>query len=87
MSASFWRSDTHALRLRELCDVLRLSADEGDRSRPILCSWKVLSSTMDPIASSSGVWSSPTRARRSSAVRLSVVVGGLVDEIDLIRGP
>ena len=36
-------------------DVLRLSADEGDRSRPILCGWKVLSPTMDPIVSSCGI--------------------------------
>lgn len=36
-------------------DVLRLAADEGDRSRPILCNWTVLSDTMDPIASSSGI--------------------------------
>ena len=36
-------------------DVLRLAADEGDRSRPILCSWRVVSPTLDPVASSSGV--------------------------------
>ncbi len=29
--------------LANFVDVLRLAADEGDRSRPILCSWKVLS--------------------------------------------
>ena len=27
-------------------DVLRLAADEGDRSRQILCDWKILSNTM-----------------------------------------
>ena len=31
-------------------DVLRLAADEGDRSRPILCRWRVLSATMDPVS-------------------------------------
>ena len=36
-------------------DVLRLAADEADRSRPILCGWKVLSATMDPVTSSCGV--------------------------------
>ena len=41
-------------------DMLRLSADEGDPSRPILCGWKVLSPTMDPIASS---WTSLQAAR------------------------
>jgi len=40
-------------------DVLRLAADEGDRSRPILCKWTVLSDTMDPITSSSGIAFSP----------------------------
>ena len=41
--------------LANFVDVLRLAADEGDRSRPILCAWKVLSPTMDPIASSCGI--------------------------------
>ena len=36
-------------------DVLRLAADEGDRSRPILCSWKVLAANMEPVISSSGI--------------------------------
>ena len=64
-------------------DVLRLSADEGDRSRPILCSWKVLSPTMDPIASSSGVSVQPDE-RLGDPARFDylVVVGGLVDEIE-----
>ena len=30
-------------------DVLRLAADEGDRSRPILCEWTVPSDTMNPV--------------------------------------
>jgi len=64
-------------------DVLRLSADEGDRSRPILCSWKVLSPTMDSIASSSGVSVQPDE-RLGDPARFDylVVVGGLVDEIE-----
>lgn len=64
-------------------DVLRLSADEGDRSRPILCGWKVLSPTMDPIASSSGVSVQPDE-RLGDPARFDylVVVGGLVDEIE-----
>ena len=41
--------------LANFVDVLRLAADEGDRSRPILCAWKVLSPTMEPIASSCGI--------------------------------
>ena len=64
-------------------DVLRLAADEGDRSRPILCGWRVLSPTMDPIASSSGVSVQPDE-RLGDPERFDylVVVGGLVDEIE-----
>ena len=36
-------------------DVLRLAADEGDRSRPILCSWQVIAPTLDPVESSCGL--------------------------------
>jgi transcriptional regulator GlxA family with amidase domain len=64
-------------------DVLRLSADEGDRSRPILCGWRVLSATMDPIASSCGIAVQPDE-RLGDPKRFDyvVVVGGLVDEIE-----
>jgi transcriptional regulator GlxA family with amidase domain len=40
-------------------DVLRLAADEGDRSRPILCEWTVLSHSPHPIPSSCGVLIQP----------------------------
>ena len=36
-------------------DTLRLAADEGDGSRPILCSWTVMSASGRPIRSSCGV--------------------------------
>jgi transcriptional regulator GlxA family with amidase domain len=64
-------------------DVLRLAADEGDRSRPILCSWHVLSPTMEPIASSCGVLVQPDE-RLGDPARFDylVVVGGLVDEVE-----
>jgi transcriptional regulator GlxA family with amidase domain len=64
-------------------DVLRLAADEGDRSRPILCAWRVLSPTMDPIASSCGIAVQPDE-RLGDPARFDylVVVGGLVDEIE-----
>lgn len=67
-------------------DVLRLSADEGDRSRPILCSWRVLSPTMEPIASSCGVAVQPDE-RLGDPARFDylVVVGGLVDEIEKLH--
>jgi transcriptional regulator GlxA family with amidase domain len=64
-------------------DVLRLSADEGDRSRPILCSWRVVAPTMDRIASSSGVSVQPDEPLGDPArFDYLVVVGGLVDEIE-----
>ena len=67
-------------------DVLRLAADEGDRSRPILCAWRVLSPTMDPIASSCGVSVQPEE-RLGDPARFDylVVVGGLVDEIEKLH--
>ena len=63
-------------------DVLRLAADEGDRSRPILCDWTVLSDTMNPVVSSCGVPVQPTE-RLSDPTKFNyiVVVGGLIDEI------
>lgn len=63
-------------------DVLRLAADEGDRSRPISCRWAVLSDTMAPITASCGVRVQPdTRLGRPRAFDYIVVVGGLIDEI------
>ncbi len=62
-------------------DVLRLAADEGDRSRPIRCSWSVLAPDMGPVRSSCGVSVSaserPGDPRRFDYV---AVVGGLLDE-------
>lgn len=63
-------------------DVLRLAADEGDRSRPILCDWAVLSDTMNPVTSSSGVVVQPhERLGDPRNFDYIVVVGGLIDEI------
>ncbi|MDH6231915.1 transcriptional regulator GlxA family with amidase domain [Mesorhizobium soli] len=63
-------------------DVLRLAADEGDRSRPILCEWTVLSDTMSPVASSCGVLVQPNeRLGDPRKFDYIVVVGGLIDEI------
>lgn len=63
-------------------DVLRLAADEGDRSRPILCSWTVLSDNMDAVPSSSGITVQP-KERLGDPARFDyiVVVGGLMDEV------
>ena len=61
-------------------DVLRLAADEGDRSRPIRCTWRVLGNLSDPIRSSCGVAVAPDERlgdpRRFDYI---VVVGGLID--------
>jgi transcriptional regulator GlxA family with amidase domain len=64
-------------------DVLRLAADEGDRSRPILCGWRVVAPSLEPIASSSGIAVQPDE-RLGDPARFDylVVVGGLVDEVE-----
>lgn len=67
-------------------DVLRLAADEGDRSRQILCRWRVLSATMEPVVSSCGVAVQPAE-RLGDPARFDyiVVVGGLMDEIERLE--
>ncbi|WP_448953221.1 GlxA family transcriptional regulator [Labrys neptuniae] len=63
-------------------DVLRLAADEGDRSRPIRCEWSVLSDTMNPIPSSSGVVVEPQeRLGDPGKFDYIAVVGGLISEV------
>lgn len=72
--------------LGNFVDVLRLAADEGDRSRPILCAWKVLSPTMEPIASSAGIVVQPEEPLGDPArFDYLVVVGGLVDEVERLH--
>lgn len=62
-------------------DVLRLAADEADKSRPILCDWSVLSDDMSPVRSSCGVRVQPdTRLRDAGAYDYLVVVGGLIGD-------
>ncbi|WP_417522624.1 GlxA family transcriptional regulator [Marinovum sp.] len=64
-------------------DVLRLAADEGDRSRPIRCSWRVISTTMDPVASSCGIPVQPDeRLGDPRDFDYVVVVGGLIPAIE-----
>ncbi|WP_217630667.1 GlxA family transcriptional regulator [Paracoccus tibetensis] len=62
-------------------DVLRLAADEGDRSRPILCNWTVLSDTMEPVTSSCGISVQP-KERLGDPARFDyvVVIGGLMED-------
>ena len=53
---------------------------EGDRSRPILCGWRVLSATIEPIVSSSGIAVHPEeRLGDPTLFDYLVVVGGLID--------
>ncbi len=67
-------------------DVLRLAADEGDRSRPIHCSWRVLSATMDPVVSSCGLPVQPdARLGDPRAFDYVVVVGGLIPAIETLN--
>ena len=65
------------LALSAFVDTLRLAADEGDRSRPILCAWTVLSDTMRPVRSSSGISVNPdTELQDPKQFDYIVVVGG-----------
>jgi len=66
-------------------DVLRLAADEGDGSRPILCGWRVLSTTTDIVVSSSGIAVQPEE-RLGDPARFDyiVVVGGLMQELEYL---
>lgn len=60
-------------------DVLRLAADEGDRSRPIACSWQVMSPHLRPARSSCGIEIRPTADLLDPAnFDYIVVVGGLL---------
>ncbi|MBW7057402.1 GlxA family transcriptional regulator [Paracoccus bogoriensis] len=62
-------------------DVLRLAADEGDRSRPILCNWAVLSDSMEPVTSSCGISLQP-QERLGDPARFDyiAVIGGVMED-------
>ncbi|MGY3034003.1 transcriptional regulator GlxA family with amidase domain [Bradyrhizobium sp. USDA 4354] len=63
-----------------IIDLLRLAADEGDRSRPERCSWSILAPDLKPISASCGLhvapWETFDRPERFDYI---VVVGGLLD--------
>lgn len=67
-------------------DTLRLAADEGDRSRQVLCGWSVMSATGRPVMASCGVAVSPDAGLIDpTQFHYIVVVGGLLhrgDQID-----
>lgn len=59
-------------------DVLRHAADEGDESRQINCSWHLLSTSLNPVTSSSGVALVPDRTLETdiSSYDYIVIAGG-----------
>ena len=60
-------------------DVLRLSADEGDGSRQIDCSWKILGRTSAAVVSSCGIAVQPDeRSFDPKAFDYLVIVGGVL---------
>jgi transcriptional regulator GlxA family with amidase domain len=63
-----------------IVDLLRLAADEGDRSRPEHCSWSVLAPDLNAVTASCGLqvlpWETFDRPERFDYI---VVVGGLID--------
>ncbi len=61
-------------------DVLRLAADDGDGSRPIRCSWKVISTDMAPVQASCCARIEPDE-RLGDPARFDYifVVGGLIE--------
>ncbi|BCH35743.1 AraC family transcriptional regulator [Mesorhizobium sp. L-8-10] len=82
LSVAFLLADRFTLSaFANFVDVLRLAADEADRSRPINCEWTVLSADMNPVRSSCGVKVQPeTRLHNAGEYDYIVVVGGLIQE-------
>ncbi|WP_407193128.1 GlxA family transcriptional regulator [Bradyrhizobium sp. STM 3566] len=63
-----------------IIDLLRLAADEGDRSRPERCSWSILAPDLQPISASCGLLVAPWETfERPERFDYIVVVGGLLD--------
>lgn len=82
LSVAFLLADRFTLSaFANFVDVLRLAADEADRSRPILCEWSVLSATLGSVQSSCGVKVQPdTRLSDAGHYDYIVVVGGLISD-------
>jgi transcriptional regulator GlxA family with amidase domain len=65
--------------LGNFVDVLRLAADDGDRSRPIRCRWDIMSAAGRPVRASCGVDVTPTcRLAPVEGMNYVAVVGGLL---------
>ncbi|MBN3808046.1 GlxA family transcriptional regulator [Paraburkholderia sp. Ac-20347] len=60
-------------------DMLRLSADDGDFSKPVRCSWRVLGETLAPVRASCGIQITPWETfDNAEPVDYLVIVGGLL---------
>jgi len=60
-------------------DMLRLSADEGDYSKPVRCSWSVIGDTLAPVRASCGIQVTPWETfDKAEPFDYVVVVGGLL---------
>lgn len=81
---------THNFTLNALAifvDMLRLAADEGDRSCQVACEWHVMNPGLRPVRSSCGVELTPTtELLESSKLDFIVVVGGLLHDLRLAPG-
>ncbi|WP_319532271.1 GlxA family transcriptional regulator [uncultured Cohaesibacter sp.] len=82
LRVAFLLSDRFTLSaFANFVDVLRLAADDADKSRQIHCEWAVLSDDMSLVKSSCGVSIRPdTRLRNAGHYDYVVVVGGLMGE-------
>ena len=88
LRVGFLLADSFTLSAMSLfVDALRLSADEGDRSRPLRCNWQIMSSNREPIRSSSGLSLTPTAPLLPpSEVDYVVIVGGLLHIKEQMEG-
>ncbi|MEI5997426.1 GlxA family transcriptional regulator [Paraburkholderia bengalensis] len=60
-------------------DMLRLSADEGDYSKPVRCSWSVIGESLAPVRASCGIQITPWETfADAEPFDYVVVVGGLL---------
>ncbi|MEK6347413.1 MAG: GlxA family transcriptional regulator [Burkholderia sp.] len=61
-------------------DMLRLSADDGDYSKPVRCAWSVIGDTLAPVRASCGIQVTPweTFDEAREPFDYVVVVGGLL---------
>lgn len=66
-------------------ETLRQAADVGDLSRPIWCSWSIMSHNREPIKSSCGVQVTPWEVFRDPAdFDYIVLVGGLLSSLEQV---